>query len=83
MRHLIDAFEANRRGEIEVLDVFHNPRAAGAPGRPQHIVGMRLGRPDHLAPTAPAWFHEATLGTPFEFAKLQALASAASGAPLL
>ncbi len=49
MRHLIDAFEANRRGEIEVLDVFHNPRAAGAPGRPQHIVGMRLGRPDHLA----------------------------------
>lgn len=73
----------SRRTKKEVLDLFHNPTAAGVPGRPRHIVGMCLGKPDHLAPFAPAWFHDATLGTDFGFQKLQALGNTATGTPLL
>ncbi len=77
MRHLVDALEQNRDGGIDLLSVYHNERAAGTPSRPQLIVHLLRGRPIAIAPTAPAWFQEATLGTPFEFAKLQTLTRAA------
>jgi predicted ABC-type ATPase len=77
MGHLLDAFRACRNGEIESLNVFHNPRTAGVPANPVRIIGVVAGRVSFLAPTAPDWFHDATRGTGFEFSKLQALTATA------
>ena len=73
MRHLVDAFDANRAGDIHLLHVFHNPRIAGVPGRPERIAGLRNGRPRDLAAQAPAWFHAAVQGTPYELERLRQL----------
>lgn len=73
MRHLVDAFDANRLGDIHLLHVFHNPRVAGVPGRPERIAGLWNGRPRDLAVRAPAWFHIAVQGTPYELEKLRQL----------
>ena len=77
MRHLIDALDASRAGAIEVLDIFHNPAAAGVPAVPHHFLGMVNGNVDHLAHQAPDWFHAAVRGTPYEFEKLRQLQASA------
>ena len=49
MRFLVTAFEENRRGNIDRLSVFHNPRKkadAGGVSQPTLIIQMDRGYPD-------------------------------------
>ena len=69
MRHLIDAFEENRRGNIDHLMVVHNPTALVP--KPEPVVVLSRGTPTYVAQDAPEWFHANTRGTAFELTKLQ------------
>ena len=79
MRFLVTAFEENRRGNIDRLSVFHNPRKkadAGGVSQPALIIQMAHGRPDWskgYAQVPPPWFEAAVRGTDFEFEKLRGL----------
>ncbi len=79
MRFLVTAFEENRKGTIDRLAIYHNPRsgeeAAGAP-QPTLIIQMAHGRPDWskgFAQVPPPWFQAAVRGTGFEMEKLRGL----------
>lgn len=75
MRLLVTAFEENRRGNIEILAVFHNPPATRqadlTPARPSLVVEMVRGVPAQVLDQAPAWFDQAVRGSEFEFTRLQ------------
>ncbi len=64
MRHLLDSFEANRRGTIDRLTVVHNPTALVP--KPENIVVLSRGTPTFVAREAPEWFHAHTRGSAFE-----------------
>ncbi len=57
MRHLITAFEENRRQHIDLLRVFDNSENFG---RPRLVLSMVGGVPRNMAPEVPAWL-ETTL----------------------
>lgn len=75
MGHLVTAFQANQRGTIETLGVFHNLPADRStdlePPEPLCVAEMVRGNPVVLANYAPDWFHSAVRGTQFEFRKLE------------
>lgn len=75
MGHLVTALEANQRGTIETLGVFHNLPADRTtdlqPKEPLCIVEIVRGNPVVVAQRAPEWFHAAVRGTEFELHKLQ------------
>lgn len=69
MRHLIDAFEENQRGNIDHLTIVHNPTALVP--KPEFIAVLSRGTPTYVAPEAPEWFHAQTRRTAFELAQLR------------
>lgn len=79
MRFLVTAFEENRRGNIDTLSVYSNPRKKadkGGVSQPTLIIQMTNGLPDltkGIAQVPPPWFQAAVRGTDFELEKLRGL----------
>ena len=69
MRNLVTAFDENRRGQIDLLQVFDNSREFTFP---RLVLSMYRGVPAHFADPIPAWLESALQGSDFKIENLRA-----------